>query len=103
MKTRLTPSQSQCLIELGVDPSKASELADILSLLPKMMKYKGDPYGLNIEWDDNWAASYFNAVKFIMPNEEGTMAYESATELIDALYKLLVWLLKNHPNKIKKL
>lgn len=122
MKDRLTPEQSKRLIEIGVEPNKASKreivhdpnpkkeyiaiiftLTDILSLLPKEIKHKGDPYGLDINWDDSWSASYFNAVNFVIPNKEGSIAFEQAPELIDALFELLCWVLKNHPNKIKKL
>lgn len=116
MKDKLTPEQSQRLIELGVDASKASkvhhvdpyglddavatnqpifDLSDVLSLLPKEIKHKGDPYGLDINWDDSWSASYFNAVNFVTPYKEGSIAFEQAPELIDALYELLVWCIAN--------
>lgn len=124
MKTKLTLEESQRLIELGVDPSKASEvhpysddvsqwtnrgdpiftLSDILSLLPKdIVNEEGDPYGLQMDYDDKWEACYFNWVNFYMANKEGSIHSEFASELIDALFKLLCWVLKNHPDKIKKL
>lgn len=119
MKSNLTPSQSQRLIELGVDPSKASEvkefddelslwthrgnpiftLADILSLLPKEIEapdYWGevDACSLGITTLNNdWEVSYFGA----------SNVYRKAPELIDALFELLCWVLKNHPDKINRL
>lgn len=150
MKSKLTPEQSQRLIELGVDPSKASmcmlyfpesdnsepleswqmweecgkllcnpdesrvqdvecvivpksadydlddkeehpifDLSDILALLPKELEvyYDGDviPYHLVITTNCNgWEASYYD-------NE----TLKTASELIDALYELLVWCLTN--------
>ncbi|MCM1067159.1 MAG: hypothetical protein NC418_06275 [Muribaculaceae bacterium] len=115
MKTTLTPEQSNRLIELGVDPSKASEvkefddelsqwthrgsslftLSDILSLLPKEIEvyYDGEaiPFHLVITTNGNgWEVSYCD-------NE----ALKIAPELIDALFELLCWVLKNHPEEIK--
>lgn len=119
MKDRLTPEQSKRLIELGVNPNKARKreiihdpnpkkeyiatiftLTDILLLLPKEIKHKGDPYGLDINWDDSWSASYFNAVNFVIPNKEGSIAFKQAPELIDALFELLVWCITNKHLKV---
>lgn len=110
MKTTLTPEQSQRLIELGVDPSKASEkvkvyeaftagfrweskvpifnFADTFSLLPKEI----DGIGLGMEYGDKLWCVYYN-----------TLIVKSDYELIDALFELLCWVLKNHPDKIKRL
>lgn len=123
MKDRLTPTQSQFLIELGVDPSKASEnmliihdtdgcnlhcseykepiftLTDILSLLPKEIIIEGYPYHLNIDYPyliDGVAARYLD-------EEEDSLTGVLCFELIDALFELLCWVLKNHPDKIKRL
>lgn len=115
MKTKLTPEQSQRLIELGVDPSKASEhsiymkmeagcrgiiqvpaynpvftLSDLLSLLPKEIEanYQGEaiPYHLVITTSGlgNWEVSY---------SDNTTL--KAASELIDALFELLVWCITN--------
>ena len=107
MKSELTPSESAHLIELGVDPSKASEnteygawadseygrpiftLPDVLSLLPKEIEvyYDGEtiPYHLVITTNGNgWEVSYYD-------NE----ALRTAPELIDALYNLVVWCITN--------
>lgn len=112
MKTKLTPEQSDRLIELGVDPSKASceqyvdtgkikngfelppqpkpvfILSDILSLLPKEIEI-GETMILRIKWAYSaWFASYID--------EDGSTTngfYK--TELIDALYELLVWCITN--------
>lgn len=120
MKPQLTIEQSAQLIELGVDPSKASEhyvgrweyystgtyadpdsiepiftLEDILGLLPKEIKnVYGDPYGLNLNWDEDWEAAYFNVAQF-MSCQGGILHGCTAPELIDALYELLVWCIDN--------
>ena len=121
MKDRLTPEQSQRLIELGVDPSKASafndlrtekifspgdkpifDLSDILSLLPKELCESRDGirsdchlsmYGYNKTW---------GAIYRLNCGDDYLVAFDSP-ELIDALYELLCWVLKNHPDKIKRL
>ena len=119
MKSKLTPEQSQRLIELGVDPSKVSEfeyldpyglddaiptgvpiftLSDILSLLPKEVRNEELEVKLVLEGlDDHWRASYVFIGSF------DVRQYYDAPELIDALYELLIWVLKNHPDKIKRL
>lgn len=117
MKTKLTIEQSQRLIELGVDPSKASEvkefddelsqwthrgspiftLTDILSLLPTeiMIHRNGDTLGM-IYHCGQWRAGYSHEAIYCDHTKV-------APELIDALFELLVWVLQNHPDKIKKL
>ncbi len=117
MKRNLTVEQSDKLVKLGVDPSKASKyevfgntfygrgigenvkpiftLADILELLPKEIKnVYGDPYGLNLNWDEDWEAAYFNVAQF-MSCQGGILHGCTAPELIDALYELLVWCIDN--------
>ena len=126
MKTNLTPEQSQRLIELGVTPSNASEvhpysddvsqwtnrgdpiftLFDILSLLPKEI----DGYPLLIfskrffeetdKVDEGWTVLYTNNDLTAAFGDKGIY---STPELIDALFELLVWVLQNHPDKIKRL
>lgn len=131
MKNRLTPSQTQRLIELGVDPSKASgekvfvdihpevlkgnaeyakpwgfiptfDLSDILSLLPKELCKRIN----GIRWDCHLSMYGFNktwgAMYRLDSGDDFLEAFESP-ELIDALFELLCWVIKNHPDKIKKL
>ncbi len=113
MKAKLTPEQSQRLIELGVSPSNASEcvevpcgnmichekifnIADILSLLPKEIP-ASEQNGyfilvcpLSMEWDIRnkvWVVRYKNMTHFIAP------------ELIDALFELLYLTLTRSKNE----
>lgn len=110
MKDKLTPKESQRLIELGVDPSKASEvqhfddavsqwtnrgyaiftLSDLLELLPKEIKIEipseksNAMLPLRMNWNRNikqWRCYY--------------AAIFSAPELIDALFALLCWVVEN--------
>ena len=123
MKTKLTPEQSQRLIELGVDPSKVSNfdvidnwergdgsviklpiftLSDILSLLPKELcewrnGIRSDCHLSMYGYNKTWGAMYR-----LDSGDDFLEAFES-TELIDALFELLCWVLKNHPDKIKRL
>lgn len=70
-------------------------LADILELLPKEIKnVYGDPYGLNLNWDKDWEAAYFNVAQFMFC-QGGVLHYCTAPELIDALHELLVWCINN--------
>lgn len=120
MKTNLTPEQSDRLIELGVDPMLASceqyvdtgkikngielppqpkpvfKLTDILSLLPTEIKIHraGDTLGMMYHCGQ-WRVGYSNDVCYCDHTKV-------APELIDALFELLCWVLKNHPDKIKK-
>lgn len=121
MKTELTIEQSQRLIELGVNANKTSKssgitalgngirgvvktqqkpvftLTDLLSLLPK----KRDGYYLSItaamvdvdsmEISDGWMACY---VSDEMKAESPNSIFQSL-ELIDALYRLTIWCIKN--------
>ncbi len=117
MKDRLTPGQSQRLIELGVDPSKASsqniymkqgygsrgifqtpiaqpifDLSDILSFLPKSEKGIGGlVFGFSVE-QGRWKAFYDDCPESAKHGEE----------LIDALFELLVWVLENHQESINQ-
>ena len=107
MKTQLTAEESAKLIELGVSPERASEressvaygngargimkapqtpifsLADILDILPKEINREHLEMGAD---DEEWYAEYNNI----------TLAgsYSFASELIDALYSLLLWCLE---------
>ncbi len=116
MKTQLTIEQSAQLIELGVDPSKASEgkafpdtscgcgidvnmvaaitLVDLLELLPKEIHdetWWPHKFCLNIHVGSAgvWRAEYHNFAY------SKTIESISAPELIDALYELLCWTIKN--------
>ncbi len=109
MKTELTISESQRLIELGVDPKLASksrfniefydgikhniprpvfDLADVIDILPK----KIDGFSLEMVSDeDRWYVGYyFNG-----------FSKSSAPELIDALCQLLCWVLEKGYMKLK--
>lgn len=109
MKTNLTPEQSQRLIALGVDPSKASEkskvyepidanhrwesevpiftLSDILSLLPTEIDIHpgSDTHGM-VYHCGQWRVGYSNYEVFCDHTKV-------APELIDALFELLCWTL----------
>lgn len=110
MKPSLTPSQSATLIAKGISAYKASEikeyddevsrwthrgapiftLADILSLLPKELKYDslGRPYILHIEIEkDRAIAAYRRGWDSVVG------ADKRCPELIDALYSLLCWVI----------
>lgn len=140
MKSNLAPEQSQRLIELGIDPSKASAirynisetevycgyareivvvdgyidnylskepiftLTDILSLLPKKIEAEIQNVHrivqLEVRWnEDCWLARYSDLHGDIV-DDKTTPKF--APELIDALYELLCWVLKNHPSSIKQ-
>ena len=120
MKTELTIEESAKLIKLGVDKKLASRrtlsvdtpteipnlyrkgeegksiftLTDILTILPKMLidKYgKNNPLGM--EFDDDymaWTAYYL-----------GGGYVETKTELIDALFHLLCWVIENRYTDLK--
>lgn len=110
MKTTLTAEQSAELIKHGVDKDKASlmqdddrgrwpypsvpifTLADILGLLPKELMIDGVTYYLNMLCMETWVANYINAVG----DDYVTGILHSTTELIDALYNLLLWCLDNN-------
>ena len=110
MKLELTKEQSARLIELGVDASKANgviytdpydlddaveqkvfTLIDLIGLLPKWIKYRH--YLLYLEmgvdkWEEHWYACY----KSEQDCDEAD-TFQSAEELIDSLYELLVFLI----------
>lgn len=115
MKSKLTPEQSQRLIELGVDPSKASAfndlrtekifspgdkpiftLTDILSLLPKEIysEERDIFYRLNIEMGNFSSSVCYKHYGY--PKTYGQK--KSAPALIDALFEMLCWTL----TKVKK-
>lgn len=109
MKTTLTPEQSATLIAKGISADKASEikeyddevsqwthrgvpiftLADICELLPKELMIDGVTYYLNMLCMETWVANYINAVG----DNYVTGILRSTTELIDALYSLLCWVI----------
>lgn len=103
MKTTLTPEQPATLIAKGISADKASErtpdyhdtpifnLADLLSLLPKELKYDslGRPYILRIEIEkDRTIAAYRRNYDPVVG------ADKRCPELIDALYSLLCWVVE---------
>lgn len=109
MKRTLSVEQSATLIAKGISADKASEkkreytdlgtfigdtsiftLADILSLLPKELKYDslGRPYILHIEIEkDRAIAAYRRGWDSVVG------ADKRCPELIDALYSLLCWVI----------
>lgn len=157
METKLTPSQSQRLIELGVDPSKASmcmlyfpesdssepleswqmweengkllcnpdesqvqdvefvivpkdadydlsakeehpifTLSDILSLLPKRISKNDACLTIIANYNDWWVGYEYDSA---LSGKIDSVAGYPAPELIDALYELLCWILKNSPRQ----
>lgn len=120
MKTILTIEQSAELIKRGVSSDKASvkypidapyrtsgiyiasvfTLADLLSLLPKTINpgryYLDLSYGFGdwtasyILWDDCDEGTYIR----------DTQGEKTADELVDALYKLLLWAIDNNHVKL---
>lgn len=107
MKDKLTREQSAHLISLGVPKEKAHDkisygflgydpifrLTDLLDILPKEIMLDKE-HGLDFGWDfyaNKWVAQYCD--------EDYLCLYEKAQyyaeELIDALYELLQWVLKN--------
>lgn len=113
MKDRLTAEQSARLIELGVDPSKASgfecldpyglddaiptgvplyTLSDLLSLLPKEIysEERDIFYRLNMTIGKTSSSVYYRHYGYV----KGFGPMKSADELIDALYELLIWCIK---------
>jgi hypothetical protein len=120
MKHLLTPEQSATLIAKGISADKASEIkeyddevsqwthkgyplfafADLLSLLPKTINpgryYLDLSYGFG-----DWTASYI-----LWDNCDGgtyirdTQGEKTADELVDALYKLLLWAIDHNHIKL---
>ena len=123
MKTILTPEQSATLIARGISAERASAvddiravidgvptfspgtkpiftLADLLSLLPKTIN--PGRYYLNFSYAfGDWTASYI-----LWDNcDEGTyirdtQGEKTADELVDALYKLLLWAIDHNHIKL---
>lgn len=120
MKTELTKEQSQRLIELGVPSSSASmtsnqiergevyyndyyqeifTLPDLLEILPKEIEdeewYGVYKLALTIKYTPHhkYVACYsYDKNGGLWINDE---SYFHAEELIDALYELCIWVLKN--------
>ncbi len=112
MKTELTIEKSQRLIELGIDANRASKtvsttineeeyndpkhyifaLTDLLSILPKEIKHGTTTYHLNIDYPPIEQV----AVRYITEDDDFDSLYGMmCDELIDALYKLTIWLIEN--------
>ena len=120
MKTVLNIEQSARLIELGVDKKLASldkydfdangkeiveycfRLEDLLRILPKKITDRRKIYQLRmgitdcIIGDEHWYVVY----KDSRTDVDELESFQSAEELIDAVYAILVWL---KTNKIKEL
>ncbi|MBD5296493.1 MAG: hypothetical protein HDS21_00195 [Bacteroides sp.] len=117
MKTELTIEESTKLIELGVDSKLASikefvnihpevlkgnaeyakpwgwfpkfRLEDILSILPKEI----DGYYLNMSACMNEWYAYYMKIEIL--GRRTILHTNSSPELIDALYKLLIWVIED--------
>ena len=123
MKTELTTEQSNHLIELGIPEEWASfceqafddgyrknpifSLDDLLAILPSsIFRYaefctrQYDRYIVTKELGQGKAQYilYYNCKE--VPLTLNSIIYEE--ELIVGLYKLLVWVLENHPKSIKR-
>lgn len=116
MKTILTIQESAELIKRGVSINKASvkcpidapyrtsgiyiasvfTLADLLSLLPKVIWYGGRvPFTLDIYADeDGWQMTYTS------PHSRNKEGWNYAEELIDALFTLLLWAIDHNHVKL---
>ncbi|MCM1225131.1 MAG: hypothetical protein NC548_62840 [Lachnospiraceae bacterium] len=115
MKTKLTTDQSSRLIELGIDERKASKeqwfgrenfycsifsLADLLALLPKWIKHRHYLCYLEMgvdRYEEHWYACYKSDQDC---DEAGS--FQSAEELIDCLYEMLIFLIENNLYEVKK-
>lgn len=107
MKLTLSIEESARLIDLGVDPKLASgweyesrtepfTLTNILAILPKVVTYNGVVENLTIFIDNNCSVATY-------PFYNSNDATFSRTELIDALYSLLIWTIENgHLNQKKQ-
>lgn len=105
MRTTLTAQESATLISKGVSTERASEyeegnfedipiynIADLLSLLPKKID---DSYHLKIQSCDwpTWTVCYIDF-------QSGAKGWCQSMELIDALYKLLLWAIDHNHVKL---
>ncbi len=118
MKTELTIEQSQRLIELGVNPDLASKkvikkyqiteneiqyaifsLTDLLEILPKHIIVDDEECYIRYSVCSmgEWEATY-DPERWLYANR-ADVAY--ADELIDALYKLLIWVISNRLIKFR--
>lgn len=113
MKTELTKEQSKHLIDLGVPKYKASNrmittttnecwnqfiLTDLLEILPKEIELKDVVYRLHIRWNklaQMWCAIYVDNSKLMKPIiDNHGVSSRLEIELIDALYQLLIYVIK---------
>lgn len=105
MKAELTKQESTKLIELGIDPKMANgweyearvelfTLSDILSILPKEINLKGVRASLQMyqHLAKYWIVSYvtYNGNELIYQHP-----ISADKELINALYDILIWCIKN--------
>lgn len=107
MKTTLTIEQSAELIKRGVtlneNDSEVFDIGELLSLLPKKITFghrtncrlKIQPIISSKDCiSEVWQACYLHT---------SLKANAEATELIDALYELLLFALENYPNEQTKI
>lgn len=103
MKRKLTKEESEHLISLGIPKTKASDkisygylgyipiftLTDILNIIPKVIDFDNN---LNI---------HINPIESVVYYDEHFDDFHSLkTELIDALYEVLCWVIENRLNLI---
>lgn len=107
MKTTLTIEQSAELIKRGVtlneNDSEVFDIGELLSLLPKKITF-GHRTNCRLKMQpiisskdcisEVWQACYLHT---------SLKANAEATELIDALYELLLFVLENYPNEQTKI
>lgn len=107
MKTVLTREQSDKLLELGVPADKAGitlhnvqfthttyifTLTDLLQILPNNIRVENNDYRAYLEIsavEDNLYYVSYEYVEF-----GGAVEIKNASELIDALYELLLWVIE---------
>ena len=108
MKNQLTKEQSQHLIDLGVPKEKASDkisygflgydpifrLTDLLAILPKEIAHsKFYMIGNGEEWEVGYC--HYNGEELYPSSDLDFKAFKTKEELIDSLYELCVFCLKN--------
>ena len=114
MKTALTAEQSAELIKRGVSEgivttripkvngrgfiveySPIFTLADLLSLLPKIIRHDSTPFTLDIHANSvGWQTLYFN------PDADINIGWACTAELIDSLYETLCFLIDHNHVKL---
>lgn len=96
MKTELTNEQSQILIELGVPGTRPTfKLEDLLKILPKYLNYEFEGVKYAADFCFGWNNRFLHYEAGYDLYDMWDKSHHCAEELIDALYELTVWYLKN--------